>query len=146
MRLRQKTFKNSLKSLSNWLTIQTDSKSVRAPPPAPLQSLGYEIIPVICRLLNPEKGAGFPGQPAICQRSPLLFPHISTWLAGTGPGWAGPPAAPPAGAQRRQSHADTLTVPDEQKRQHAQQVYGRTVRTRAWTHKYTHRWIRVILN
>ncbi|KAK5614222.1 hypothetical protein CRENBAI_007054 [Crenichthys baileyi] len=43
---------------------------------------GYEIIPVICGLLNPKTGAGFPGQPAICRRSPSpvwTHQHLIGW-------------------------------------------------------------------
>ncbi|MEQ2208476.1 hypothetical protein XENOCAPTIV_001519, partial [Xenoophorus captivus] len=42
----------------------------------------YEIIPVICGLLNPKTGAGFPGQPAICRHSPSpvwTHQHLIGW-------------------------------------------------------------------
>lgn len=124
-------------------------------PPTPLQSLGYEIIPVICRLLNPETGAGFPGQAAICHRSPLLFLHISTWLAGTRPQVGGATHSLPAGSGWRQQRAETLTVADgEGDNMHAcsccarLQVYGHLLYTHRRGHTTTqpHRGITMTLN
>lgn len=79
-----------------------------------VQSLGYEIIPVICRLLNPEKGAGFPGQAAICQHSSLLFLTLAPdWLKLEPSGRGEPEPSPaPAGTQWRQQHMETLMVAD----------------------------------